>query len=125
MKMDTLKIIESTYEGWKPQIIAMEEACFEGDLLFTDEEIKDMVLAGDNIFWLDNGKIIAGTYYQPINTMTDEDFSDEDYGVQFSPKEYPHQDAIYVNSTSIMPEYRGEGLIDEMKIVLLDELRAK
>jgi len=122
--MKTIKVTSDTYEQYKLQIIDMESACFEGNLLFTDEEIRDMVLAGDNIFWEDNNKLIAGTYYQPINTMTDEDFYDEDYGCQFHPLEHKHQDAIYINSTAILPEYRNKGLIDEIKITLLDELRA-
>jgi hypothetical protein len=121
--MNTIKVTPETYDQWKPQILAMETACFEGDLLSTGEVIKDMVLAGDNIFWLENEKIIAGTYYQPINTMTDEDFYDEDYGCQFSPKEYPNQKSIYINSTSIIPEHRHKGLIYEMKEKLFDELR--
>ena len=138
--MKKITVTKETYDQYKEQIIDMEHSCFEGNLLFDDDEIEEMVLAGSNIFLEENNKLIAGTYFQPLNTLSYDDFLDEDYGCQFNLAGYLnvdmnsnplatylrniiHSNAIYINSTAITPEYRSKGIIYQLKDALFDHLR--
>ena len=121
-------------EQWRPDqwnedkysIIELEKRCFVEELQMSEWEIYEEVSNEDTLTIIarnDNNKIIGMTYGTEYN-KTDKDWFDG----YFDPRKFPKYDenkTLYITSTCVDPEYRGQEIAIQLRIELIELCRDK